>query len=471
MRMIAQPENICIKIQTSLTSSGLFSETEADLGNRWRVSPEPYFLSSEDAEFFHHLGPKLLQFYSAWNKLYLESMKGTGPKWFAQYLDAGKPQEMIEFSQMKRFRQTLPTILRPDVIVTEDGFAVTELDSVPGGFGLTAELMSIYKDPAWQIIGDSNGGIPSMFYKIAESLSQEEKPCIAIVVSDEAKDYLSEMQWLAVLLQKKGFPVYTVRPKEVQFCEEGLFIQGEEKCLKVDVLYRFFELFDLKNIPKSELMMYAAKKGRVVTTPPYKTYLEEKLSFALFHHPALKVDWEKALGSETFNSLSHLIPETWALDSRPMPPYGAIPGLEIKGTQVQDWQQLMSLTQKEREMVIKPSGFSPESWGSRGVVVGHDVSGEVWRETLKKGLQKFPGQTSILQKFYKGKRIPVSYLDRKSGQMKTMQSRVRLTPYYFVIENTTHLVGIMATLCPQDKKKIHGMDDAVIVPCAIRDAR
>jgi hypothetical protein len=129
----------------------------------------------------------------------------------------------------------------------------------------------------------------------------------------------------------------------------------------------------------------------------------------------------------------------------------------------------MGLTQKEREMVIKPSGFSPESWGSRGVVVGHDVSGEVWQATLTQGLQQFPDQTSILQKFYKGKRVPVSYLDPKTGQMETMQSRVRLTPYYFVVENTTHLAGILATLCPQNKKKIHGMVDAVMMPCAIRD--
>jgi hypothetical protein len=397
----------------------------------------------------------------------LESAKGG--KWLAQYLDAGKPTELVEFGKMKRFRRALPTIIRPDVIVTEDGFAVTELDSVPGGFGLTAELMSLYKDPSWKIVGDSEGVIPTLFYKMAESVAKQEKPCVAIVVSDEAEDYRSEMLRLATLLNEQGLPVYTIHPKEVQFREEGLFFQNEGEWLRIDVLYRFFELFDLKNIPKSELMMYAAKKGLVVTTPPYKTCLEEKLSFALFHHPSLKPDWEKALGSETFNTLSHLIPETWILDSNPLPPYGVIPGLQLKGTPVQDWQELMNLTQKEREMVIKPSGFSPESWGSRGVVVGHDVSGEIWQETLTKSLQKFPDQTSILQKFYKGKRVPISYLDRNSGQIETIQSRVRLTPYYFVSENTTHLAGILATLCPQNKKKIHGMADAVMVPCATKD--
>ena len=91
--MIAQSKKICLAIQASLTNSGLFSKAETDLGNQWRISPEPYFLSSEDAEVFHQLGPILLKFYSAWNNLYLESVKGNSQKWFAQYLDAGKPQE------------------------------------------------------------------------------------------------------------------------------------------------------------------------------------------------------------------------------------------------------------------------------------------------------------------------------------------------------------------------------------------
>ena len=220
--MIAQPENICIEIQAALTRSGLFSENSSDSGNSWRISPEPFFLSEEDTQFFHQLGPHLLKFYTTWNDFYLGSVKGTFPKWFAQYLDAGKPQDLLEFGRMKRFRRTLPSIIRPDVIVTEDGFAVTELDSVPGGFGLTAELMSLYKDPSWQIIGDSEGGIPTLFYKMAESLAKQEKPCIAIVVSDEAEDYRSEMEWLTTLLKdKKGLPSIRFTLKKFNSVKRG----------------------------------------------------------------------------------------------------------------------------------------------------------------------------------------------------------------------------------------------------------
>jgi len=458
--MIAHPEKICLDIKTSLVKAGLFS----DSGNTWRISPEPYFLSQEETTFFHELGPKLLNFYSALNRFYLDSNKGKFHPWFAEYLDAGKPQELLEFGRMKRMRQVLPGIIRPDVIVTEDGFTVTELDSVPGGFGLTSSLMSLYEDPSWKITGE---GIPPLFYKMAQSISKETFPNIAIVVSDEAKDYLSEMHYIGSVLNQKG--VYVVHPKEISFKEEGLFIKNGEKWLRVDVLYRFFELFDLKNIPKSELLLYSAKKGHVVTTPPYKPWLEEKLSFALFSHPYLKSDWQKALGSETFTTLSHLIPESWILDSRPMPPHGVISDLKVKENPVRTWEELFTLTQKEREMVIKPSGFSPESWGSRGVVVGHDVSSEIWQETLIKGLKLFPEKPSVLQKFYKGKKVEGRFLNLATGEIEVMLSRVRLTPYYFVVDGMAKLGGILATLCPYDKKKIHGMVDAIMVPCAIKN--
>lgn len=457
--MIAKPEKICVDIKASLKQAGLFS----DSGNTWRISPEPYFLSQEETTFFHELGPHLLKFYSVLNRFYLDSVKGNFHPWIAEYLDAGKPQELIEFGRMKRMRQALPGIIRPDVIPTEKGFVVTELDSVPGGFGLTSALMSLYEDPSWEITG---AGIPSLFYKMVESVAKEPTPNVAIVVSDEAKDYLSEMQFLESLLNDKG--VYVVHPKDLSFRDEGLFVMDEGKWVRVDVLYRFFELFDLKNIPKSELILYAAKKGQVTTTPPYKPWLEEKLSFALFSHPSLRSDWEKALGFETFTALTHLIPETWILDSRPLPPHGVIPDLEVKGNQVRDWKELFPMTQKEREMVVKPSGFCPESWGSRGVVVGHDVSSDIWQETLTKGLKQFPDQPSVLQKFYKGKKVEARYFNTSKDKIEIMTSRVRLTPYYFVLGESTQLGGVLATLCPQDKKKIHGMVDAIMVPCATK---
>jgi len=468
--MITASHDTYSGLKTSLLESGLYSldaKGAAGEGNSWRIAAEPYPLSAKELDFISRLGVHLHKFYSALNGFYLDSVKGRLPRWFAEYLDFGKPPHLVEYSRMKRFKNDLPGIIRPDLIVTESGFAVTELDSVPGGFGLTARLMSLYQRDGISMAGQENGGIPGLFYKMVESVAGMPGCTLAIVVSEEAEDYRSEMVYLANLLKDKGFPVYCLHPRDVIFREEGLYILDGAREVRLDVVYRFFELFDQKNIPKAELLMYGNKKGRVRTTPPYKHFLEEKLSFALFHHPALTSLWEKALGPETFNTLSHLIPKTWVLDNRKMPPYGVIPGLVVKGSPVREWSELFPLTQKEREFVVKPSGFSPESWGSRGVVVGHDVSGPEWQQTLESGLAGFPDQSSILQEFHKGRVVEANYFHPQTGTLTTMKSRVRLTPYYFTAREGPHLGGILATLCPHDKKKIHGMADAIMVPCAL----
>ena len=464
--MILNPDTVCADIQEALVESRLFSPQGGKDENVWRISPDPFYVSPNDAAFFEDLGQHLLNFYTSLNQLYFDSVKGRAPAWVADYLDRGKPADLIEYSRMKRFKGQMPGIIRPDVIVTEDGFAVTELDSVPGGFGLTARLMDLYAREGRRIVGAEKGRIPQLFYQMMESLVGEQGIPIAIVVSDEARDYWSEMVCLSDALKKRELPVYAVHPREILFKEEGLFIREEGREIRVEAVYRFYELFDLPNIPKIELMMFSNKKNRVRTTPPFKPYLEEKLSFALLHHPALISWWEKSLGVETFALISHLIPNTWVLDNRPLPPHAAIPDLRVRDRWITGWQDLYSLTQKEREMVIKPSGFSPESWGSRGVVVGHDVSSEDWGRAIDQALQAFPDQPHILQEFHKGKRMETTFWNSQTGSMDVMESRVRLTPYYFVIQGKARLGGILATLCPHDKKKIHGMVDAVMVPCA-----
>ena len=51
-----------------------------------------------------------------------------------------------------------------------------------------------------------------------------------------------------------------------------------------------------------------------------------------------------------------------------------------------------------------------------------------------------------------------------------MKGRARLCPYYFVqSENEVNLGGILATICPADKKIIHGMKDAILAPCGIAE--
>jgi hypothetical protein len=57
--------------------------------------------------------------------------------------------------------------------------------------------------------------------------------------------------------------------------------------------------------------------------------------------------------------------------------------------------------------------------------------------------------------------------DPAAGEVRDLEGRVRLCPYYFVTgPDDVALGGVLATVCPADKKAIHGMPDAVMGPCA-----
>jgi hypothetical protein len=434
----------------------------------WRIAPTPFPLTKDQLDFFHQLGPQLLSFYRAVNRLYADSIRGIQPAWIAGYLDQGKPEALLTYSRMKRFRDQLPAVIRPDIIPTQDGMVITELDSVPGGIGMTACLSALYAERVedhLSLVGGPEGMVRGFAAMLRSHLVQH-TGCVAILLSEEAKDYRPEMTWLASKLRAIGLDAYCVEPRQIRFTEEGLRITSEKIDQPIALIYRFYELFDLMNIPKSELVQYALKKDRVAVTPPYKPALEEKLAFALLHHPALQPFWEQALGSEVFLHLTTIMPRTWILDPAPIPPSATIPGLVIGGRAVTNWHDLAMATQKERHLVIKPSGFSELAWGSRGVSVGHDMPQPEWAGAVDKALTAFPHTPYILQEFHKGRLYDLDYFDPVSGEMNRMSGRARLSPYYFVSGEKTELAGILATICPADKKVIHGMKDAIMVPCA-----
>ena len=123
----------------------------------WRIARSPFPLASSDVSFFEQLGQHLLAFYRSLNRLYLESVKGQQPYWVHQYFDQGKSDALLQFARMNRFRNLVPDVIRPDIIPTEHGMVITELDSVPGGIGLTGSLAKAYGDLEDNIVGGTNG--------------------------------------------------------------------------------------------------------------------------------------------------------------------------------------------------------------------------------------------------------------------------------------------------------------------------
>jgi hypothetical protein len=434
----------------------------------WRLSPEPYILPAARVAEIRALGAHLLAFLGAANKLYLESVKGRQPAWVHGVLDQGKPEALVEYQRMNRFKALLPRVIRPDLIIDEDGrLSACELDSIPGGIGLTGAMSEDYAELGYDLVGGPDGLVKG-FAAMIRDVAGKPEPLLAITVSEESSDYWLEQQWLGARLAAHGLTATVVRPGELRYDGEAIHAPfgalGERQ---VDVVYRFFELFDLKNLPRAELLQYAAKKAQVVVTPPYKAYMEEKLLFALYHHPALRGFWRAELSADALTALDRLLPRTWLLDPAPLPPQAVLPGLTLDGAPIQDWMALAAATKRERSFVLKPSGFSSLAWGSHGVAFGADLSGPDWELALRNALAAYPRNPYILQAYHKPERTTVRYYDFRREAVVSMEGRARLCPYYFVVDGQAELGGILATVCPLDKLALHGMTDAVMVPTAV----
>ncbi|MFD0895437.1 hypothetical protein KBB96_20125 [Luteolibacter ambystomatis] len=419
------------QLQSSLPQGGLFG------GGAWRWSPEPLKLTASEARFITRLGHPLAQFQKASDTIYRRSANGKLPSWIAETLDVGKPEWMVREQRHAGTVNQLPRVIRPDLILGHDSFALTELDSVPGGIGVTAWLSRVYADAGYDILGGRDGMLDGF-----RSLMPEGG---AILVSEEAGDYRPEMEWLAS-----------------QLGEAWEVMAAEEYEPDGRTLYRFFELFDWEAIPSSRRIATKATAGEISLSSPFKPHLEDKLWLALLWSPGLRRIWEQSMRQNHLQRLRELVPFGWVMDPAPLPPHAALPKLDVNS-----WEEVAAFSQKERQLVLKISGFHETAWGSRGVYIGHDLPGTEWKARIDEALASADEQPWLLQEFREGRLIehPVFNAD---GSVEMMRGRARLCPYFFTDDaGETTFAGCLATLVPADKKKIHGMSDGVLVPVTV----
>jgi hypothetical protein len=460
-------------LRSALAAQPLFED------KTWRLSPAAWPLDPGQAAELEAIGAACLEFHQALETLYLRSATGRNllrnrpllAPWVAEYLDRGKPAGLVAHARDARNRGALPTVLRPDLLLTDDGFALTELDSVPGGIGLTAFLNRLYgaEDPA--ILGHGDAMIELFHASLAALRPAVRNPLVALIVSAEAATYRPEMEWLAAELQRRGRRVHCVGADAVFPLGGELFFDVEGTPEKIDVVYRFFELFDWANVPAAAHVLEAWAAGHVAVAPPMRPFQEEKLALALFHHHQLGAFWQENLSRGAHGRLLRLIPPSWVMDPAPLPPGAVLDGPRVGGRALGDWRDLAAASQKERDLIIKISGFHETAWGARSVVLGSDGSREDWQAGVDQALRLAATNLHVLQEYRKPRRVehPLYEPAPDGGQARVavQPGRLRLCPYFFVVEGRARLGGALATFCPPDKKIIHGMDDAALLPCRV----
>ncbi|MEC7800386.1 MAG: hypothetical protein VX609_03770 [Verrucomicrobiota bacterium] len=430
----------------------------------WRWSPTAWNLSDGICQWIDNLSSAAVSFYRAIDLLYRKSWEGESVlrneelrvPWVADYYDAGKPSWLIEHGRSAVVRSQIPAVLRPDLIPHADGIALTEWDSVPGGIGLTARLESAYE------LSKSPDIIELFANALTDAIREFEGTTanMVIAVSEEAETYLPEMEWICVQLKKCGFSIEVCSPQELQVLENSVLFKDE----RVDLIYRFWELFDYDNVSIMPKLASVVEKGGVVVTPPMKHVQEEKLSLALFHHHRLHPFWKETLDSKELDILQSAIPRSWILDPKEIPPGAYLDGPKVNGRKLTRWTDLSKASKKDKRLVIKASGFHETAWGSRSVVIGDDVSGEEWGEKISEALNHFPSPVFVIQEFMKPRTF-MHPVFSEGNEVSNESGRVRLSPYFFTFDKKAKWSGTLATFCPADKKIIHGMKDGSLMPC------
>ena len=405
------------ELRDGLPEGGLFG------GGTWRWSPEPLKLSHAEARTMMELGHPLAKFQQACDALYRRSAAGRLPGWLADLLDAGKPDWLVRQQRDPATAGQWPRVIRPDLILTDSGFALTELDSVPGGIGVAAWLARVYSNAGFEVLGGPHGMLAG-FQSLLPAGG-------TVLVSKESADYQPEMAWLTAELG----PAWNVAAAET-YQPDG------------QALYRFFELFDWQAVSSVRKLAAGCATGEIRITPPFKPHLEDKLWLALLWSPALREIWQHSLRGNHLKRLHQLVPFGWVLDPTPLPPHAALPRLDAHS-----WEEVARFSQKERHLVLKVSGFHESAWGSRGVFIGHDMPGPEWAARLDTALAQATAQPWIVQEFREGRRITHPVF-RDDGSVEMMQGRVRLCPYFFTDEaGSTTFGGAWPPSCRRTRRK------------------
>jgi hypothetical protein len=269
------------------------------------ISPASFPIPTHFAEELDRLGYRLTLFLRACNLLYQQSLRGKQPAWIADYLDRGKPAPIREASRAREFRDDLPLLLQPQLILTDSGCTLVSLNSPPSIIPIIAWLNQTFAPLGDDILGGPTG--------IIDGLRSILPGGADILIPDSPPSHRPAMQWLA---QQAG-PTYLVRttadPLSTPAAPRDIF--------------RAFPLSD-SSIPSSvESLIQLARAGALRVTPPFKPFLDEKMWFALFWLRPLRDFWRRELSERQFLKLQQVIPYTWLLDPTPLPGHAVIPHL------------------------------------------------------------------------------------------------------------------------------------------------
>lgn len=375
----------------------------------FRVSPTPFKLTKSQKKELDDIGKAICSYMDCCLELYKTNDS------IHEILDRGKPEEYRNVEEIKYL------FLRPDIILTDSGFSVCEIETSPFGLGLAEVLNRAYGNEGYDTIIHQN--------ELKNYIQSKVEPSGTIAYSEKVKAFSGQLDFMADQVFSDKQKLWDAK-------------QISENSNMNKEIYRAFYLSEKyrdKNIAK-------LLENNSVSLPSSTPQFEEKALLSFIWDKRCVQFLKEKLGKSDFELLRKVIPKTWILGEEQYVDGGLASG---KATSL----DLMELGKKSRKFVLKQSGFQDASSWGEGVVFLHKIGGQKASEMLKSALED-KEHLYIIQEFNQGKIMPMSYINEE-GIFQSINVKLRLTPYYaYMGSDKGKLIAAKVTGC-ENTEYIH----------------
>lgn len=387
----------------------------------FRISPEPFYISDEEARTIERIGHEVSSFMLATNDLYATNDIAR------ELLDRGKPEVFLN-DQRPNY-----AFLRPDMIITRDGFTICEIETSVFGLALSELLNRGYVAAGFETMSE----VSTLRDHVASTLPDEG----TIVYTDKTKAFAGQLEFLAK-------QVFSGNDRTWQAAHAG-------NVTETQAIYRAHYLIEhLTDVALKAL--YEKPGANAQSVPSLTPQFEEKAILAFIWDKRFEEFYRHALGNAGFELLRSVIPPTWIVGEEAH----FAPGLPGS---MQGSVDLAKLSRPHRNFVLKPSGFSQDSSWSEGVIFLQTKSREDSRKHLEHAAANSAQQLYVVQEFKEGVKRPMHY-ETPDGVVST-QARVRLTPYFSALVGK--LLSVKATGC-EGTQLIHASTASINTAVSIK---
>lgn len=401
------------RLESNLRNHSIYAtrREEFETGQKipFRISPEPLMLSSSQRREINAIGADIANYFQIVDQLYRSDDR------VRSLLNTGKPE--IFLADEKRASQYL--FVRPDLIITPNGFSICEVETSSFGLALAEILNRGYRQAGFETFV-SDG-------KLREYVQANTPIEGSIIYSKKTSSYAGQMTFLAdEVFSGKG------RAWKAKNAAE---MTGQEP----RDMYRGFYLSEFLSDQQVRPLVEKQMTNGHALLPSPTPHMEEKANLALLWDSRFEGYFQTELGQGAFDHLRDVIPPTWVVGQEehfsPGLPYGISTSVD-----------LAALSRSKRAFVLKPSGFGENASWAEGVSFLHTQSTEKAMANLEIARNDKSG-LHIVQEFRRGQKIPMTY-QAENGEEITMQARIRLTPYFSTASGQEgQLIAIKATGC------------------------